>query len=76
VAETVHWIKGASSRWLNMKYKWKNGFAWQEGYGVFSVSLHDIKTIRNYIYNQEKHHKASSCVDSFEYVPKPSEVRP
>ncbi|WP_020402348.1 IS200/IS605 family transposase [Gracilimonas tropica] len=73
VAEAVHWIKGASSRWLNTKYNWKDGFAWQEGYGVFSVSLHDIKMIRNYIYNQEKHHKENSCVDRFEYVPKSSE---
>jgi hypothetical protein len=32
----------------------------QNGYGVFSVSEKDIPKVRNYIYNQEEHHKAVS----------------
>lgn len=66
VAEAVNWIKGASSRWLNLRYNWRDGFEWQEGYGVFSISLGDIKMIRNYIYNQEKHHKNDNCIEHFE----------
>ncbi|WP_428236533.1 IS200/IS605 family transposase [Gracilimonas sp.] len=66
VAEAVNWVKGASSRWLNLQYNWKNGFEWQEGYGVFSVSIDDINKIRAYIYNQEKHHKSKSCIPQFE----------
>ncbi|MFP8488710.1 IS200/IS605 family transposase [Gracilimonas sp. Q87] len=69
VAESVQWIKGASSHYLNEKYKWSDGFKWQEGYGVFSVSLNDIRTVRNYIYNQEKHHKEKTCIFNFEKTP-------
>ncbi len=57
VAEVVSFIKGGSSKWLNEKYKWETDFAWQQGYGVFSVSQNDINQVRAYIYNQEKHHK-------------------
>ncbi len=71
-SDAVHWIKGASSRWLNEKYNWKEGFSWQEGYGVFSVSPQNIKTVRNYIYNQEKHHKDQSINHQFESIPSPS----
>lgn len=69
VANCVQWIKGASSRYLNNKYNWSDGFAWQEGYGVFSVSLNDIKTVRNYIYHQETHHKKNTCLSSYEKTP-------
>ncbi|MFV1884165.1 MAG: IS200/IS605 family transposase [Balneola sp.] len=56
-SEVVKWIKGSSSFWLNQKYKWEDKFAWQQGYGVFSVSQNDIDQVRAYIFNQEKHHK-------------------
>ncbi len=73
VAELVNWIKGASSRWLNLTYNWKDGFEWQEGYGVFSVSENDIQMIRNCIYNQEKHHKNDNCIDQFEKTSLPNQ---
>ena len=31
-------------------------FAWQKGYGVFSVSQSKLETVRNYIQNQLNHH--------------------
>ncbi|MEQ9308432.1 MAG: IS200/IS605 family transposase [Balneolaceae bacterium] len=60
VAEVVSFIKGGSSKWLNEKYKWEKSFAWQQGYGVFSVSQNDINQVRSYIFNQEKHHKINT----------------
>ncbi|RNC79499.1 MAG: IS200/IS605 family transposase [Balneola sp.] len=60
VAEVMSFIKGGSSKWLNERYNWKEGFAWQQGYGVFSVSQNEIKRVRAYIFNQEKHHKTES----------------
>jgi len=76
IAECVNWIKGASSKWLNEQYHWKPDFAWQEGYGVFSVSLNDIKKIRNYIYHQEQHHKNQNCWDEYEKTPLPFKAKP
>jgi hypothetical protein len=32
-------------------------FEWQKGYGAFSVSPSLLETVRNYIRNQEHHHR-------------------
>lgn len=57
VAKLIEEIKKHSSRWIKTKGNQYREFAWQGGYAAFSVSssLHD-KT-REYIMNQEKHHK-------------------
>ncbi|MDX9881234.1 MAG: transposase [Prolixibacteraceae bacterium] len=49
--------KRHSSRWIKTRGSHYSNFAWQGGYAGFSVSqsLHD-KT-KNYILNQEEHHK-------------------
>ena len=33
------------------------GFAWQGGYGVFSVGSSDLEVLKRYIDMQEEHHK-------------------
>ena len=57
LAKLIEEIKRHSSRWIKTKNHHYSNFAWQGGYGGFSVSpsLHD-KTKR-YIENQEQHHK-------------------
>ena len=40
-------------------------FAWQRGYGVFSVSESNVKTVKKYILNQEEHHKTITFQDEF-----------
>ncbi|NDV46912.1 transposase [Paludibacter sp. 221] len=57
LSKLVEEIKGNSSRWIKRFNSYYKDFAWQGGYGGFSVSpsLHD-KTKR-YIENQEEHHK-------------------
>ena len=59
-AEVVQRLKGESSHWINENAMLDEGFAWQDGYGVFSVSEPDVMKIRKYIYNQEEHHKKMS----------------
>jgi len=57
IAQVVQLIKGESSFWIN-KSKLVNGkFAWQDDYFAVSVSESQVKTITNYIKNQENHHK-------------------
>lgn len=58
-------IKKHSSRWIKTKAEYYNNFAWQGGYGGFSVSpsLHD-KT-KNYIERQKEHHKKMSFKDEY-----------
>ena len=65
LARLVEEIKRHSSRWIKTKDRHYVGFAWQGGYGGFSVSpsLHD-KTKR-YIENQEEHHKKMTFKEEY-----------
>jgi putative transposase len=56
-AQIANLIKGESSNWINQNNFLKVKFAWQNGYGVFSVSESQVKKVRNYILNQENHHQ-------------------
>ena len=60
LAKLLEEIKRHSSRWIKSKREYYKNFAWQGGYGGFSVSqsLHD--TLKKYIENQEEHHKKTS----------------
>jgi len=40
-------------------------FAWQAGYGVFSVSASKIDIVRDYVAAQEEHHRKLSFQDEF-----------
>jgi putative transposase len=59
LAAAVQKLKGSSSRWMG------KGFSWQEGYGAFSVSPSQVPVVRNYIHNQEEHHRKRSFEDEF-----------
>ena len=60
LATLVREIKSGSSRWIKSVHPHYNNFAWQGGYGAFSVSasLHD--RTKRYIEKQEEHHRATS----------------
>ncbi len=59
LAEAVQKLKGSSSRWMG------KGFSWQEGYGAFSVSPSQIEAVKEYIGNQERHHRKRSFEQEF-----------
>ena len=40
-------------------------FAWQEGYGAFSVSPSQLERVKQYIANQPAHHETRSFEDEF-----------
>ena len=54
VAKAILAIKSNSSRWANEE---GHEFAWQKGYGAFSVSSSNIAAVVRYIQNQNAHHK-------------------
>jgi putative transposase len=56
VAEAMRKIKGGSSRWLHVSCGLK-GFAWQEGYGAFSVGWSQVEATVAYIAGQKEHHR-------------------
>jgi putative transposase len=55
VAEIARVVKTNSSRWVHEK--WNLPFAWQTGYGAFSVSESNVPVVSRYIATQEEHHK-------------------
>lgn len=65
VSDLVRDIKANSSKWINDN-KWVIGrFEWQNGFGAFSVSQSQVKTIINYIANQEIHHREVSFKNEY-----------
>ena len=65
VADFVNALKANSSAWIHQSFTGLRGFAWQEGYGGFSVSKSDEKRVMLYVNDQERHHKKRSFKDEF-----------
>lgn len=59
-------IKGESSHWINSQNIIKDKFAWQVGYGAFSVSESKVKSVEEYIRNQKEHHKKQTFADEYD----------
>jgi REP element-mobilizing transposase RayT len=49
-------LKADSSQWVHREIG-KQQFAWQTGYAALSVSPWDIDRVKNYVLNQEEHHR-------------------
>jgi putative transposase len=60
ISSIVKQLKGESSYWINLNQLSKVEFYWQSGFGAFSVSHYNVPKVRNYILNQEIHHKKIS----------------
>ena len=57
VSTVIGQIKGFSTHSVNTNHKPPQGFEWQDGYGVETVSDFDLPRIIRYIDNQIEHHK-------------------
>ena len=64
-AEALRIVKTNSSRWARQKTGQHRGFAWQTGYGAFSVSQSNAASVLKYIREQEKHHRSISFQEEF-----------
>lgn len=60
IADFVNAVKSNSSRWIHESFPKRQSFAWQEGYGAFSVSKSEQQRVIKYINNQESHHRTRS----------------
>jgi putative transposase len=60
LGKLVEEIKRHSSRWIKTKNLYYRQFAWQGGYGGFSISPSLHNKTKNYIAKQEEHHKKMS----------------
>lgn len=64
-ADYVKELKRVSSVWVKEREGTSSGFAWQAGYGVFSVSASNVEAVRTYIAGQEEHHRKRSFQEEF-----------
>lgn len=65
-AKLVQEIKTGSSKWIKTKGPRYTKFAWQTGYGIFSVSPSHKNAVISYIENQAKHHDTNSFQDEYQ----------
>ena len=65
VAKTIQLLKGNSSKWIHETFPKRADFAWQEGYGAFSIGVSGIEATVRYIQNQEEHHRRRTFRDEF-----------
>jgi putative transposase len=62
LAKAVQLIKGASSKWMNTL---GHNFAWQKGYGAFTVGVSGQADTIHYINSQQEHHRKRSFEEEF-----------
>lgn len=66
ISKVAQLIKGESSHWINENKLTKSKFIWQDDYWAVSVSESHLETIRDYIQNQDEHHKNISFNEEIE----------
>lgn len=64
-AKAVQLMKGGSSKWVHEAFTKYQRFAWQEGYGAFSVSRSQIGKTISYIQEQKEHHRKKTFQEEF-----------
>jgi hypothetical protein len=57
VSKAMQLLKGNSSKWIHETLPDLGTFAWQEGYGAFSIGISGIEETCLYIRGQEEHHR-------------------
>ena len=63
--ESVQLIKGGSSKWVHDTFREHRKFAWQDGYGAFSVSASQVDRTISYINSQKQHHRKRTFEEEF-----------
>ena len=65
LAKAIQLIKGGSSKWIHDRLPKYRKFEWQEGYGAFSVSASQVRSVVTYINNQKEHHRKKTFEEEF-----------
>jgi putative transposase len=58
-------VKGGSSAWIHDTFPDMKAFAWQDGYGGFTVSCSNIESVASYIRGQREHHRSRTFQDEY-----------
>ena len=74
ISQLVEELKTSSSKWLKTQLPALAHFAWQQGYGAFSVGPADLEVLRHYIDTQEEHHRIRTFQEEYRAFLKRYEV--
>ena len=66
MADFVEDIKKCSSKWIKTLNPNYSQFAWQGGYGIFSVSASAVEKVKRYVMNQKEHHRKKTFQEEYE----------
>ena len=58
-------IKGGSSGWIHDNFPAMKAFAWQDGYGAFTVSRSNVDAVVAYIRGQHEHHRHKTFQEEY-----------
>ena len=64
LADVLREIKRPSSQWVHETLGVAE-FAWQEGYGAFTVSASGIVAVKRYILRQQEHHQKKTFQEEY-----------
>ncbi|MBI1901597.1 MAG: IS200/IS605 family transposase [Planctomycetia bacterium] len=65
IAKAIQLVKGGSSKWVHDTFSSHQQFAWQEGYGAFSIGISQVDATIAYIKSQEEHHRKQTYKQEF-----------
>ena len=66
IAKVAQLLKGESSNWVNRNELSKVKFEWQDEYIAVSVSESMVEKVREYIKNQETHHRRNGFGEEYQ----------
>ncbi|WP_031385958.1 IS200/IS605 family transposase [Desulfonatronum thiodismutans] len=65
VSKLLEEVKKSSSKWIKNIDDRLAGFAWQTGYGAFSIGMSNVEALEQYIARQKTHHQQVSFEDEY-----------
>ena len=70
VSKAMQLLKGNASKWLRETFPElrAQGFAWQEGFGAFSIGVSGVADTVRYTQTQEEHHRKKSFREELEAI--------
>ena len=65
ISKAMQLIKGGSSKWVHDTFPQHHAFAWQEGYGAFSIGVSQVEITIRYVNSQPDHHREKTFQEEF-----------
>ena len=74
VSQALQQLKGGSSGWVKANLPGCRAFAWQDGYGAFTVSKSQVPGVSEYIRAQREHHRVKTFGEEYRALLKRHEI--